>query len=200
VLDVVEKLSAPTQTLIVPTGLTTKNLNAAFAGKADVYVGSTALPYYLTPAANPRDAASVLTRFWTAAGPSPVPGIDASSRNLTMFNPTPAKVADVTIPIVVTIPNATSACPGKPTAGWPVVIVQHGITGNRSQALTMADAYADALLRPGRQGHAAARHHGHDVRPPVLRTDQAAVHRRLGAHLQRRSRQQHERRGDTRRQ
>ena len=146
VLDVVEKISAPTQTLIVPTGLTTRDVNAAFAGKADVFVGSTVLPYYLTPAANPRDAASVLTRFWTAAGPSPVPGIDASSRNLTMFNPTPAKVADVTVPIVVTIPNATSACPGKPTSGWPVAIVQHGITGNRSQALTMADAYADACF------------------------------------------------------
>jgi hypothetical protein len=50
------------------------------------------------------------------------------------------------VPIVVTIPNATSTCPGKPTAGWPVAIVQHGITGNRGQALTMADAYADACF------------------------------------------------------
>jgi hypothetical protein len=146
VLDVIEKISVPQQTLIVPTGLTTKQVNAAFAGKADVYVGSTALPYYLTPAANAGDRVSVLTKFWTAAGPSPVPGIDPTSRNLTMFNPAPAKVADVTVPIVVTIPNATSACTGKPTAGWPVAIVQHGITGNRSQALTMADAYADACF------------------------------------------------------
>ncbi len=44
------------------------------------------------------------------------------------------------------MPNATSACPGKPTAGWPVAIVQHGITGNRAQALAMADAYADACF------------------------------------------------------
>jgi len=146
VFDVIEKIAAPTQTLIVPTGLNTQNVNAAFQGKADVYVGSTVLPYYLTPAANATDRASVLTKFWTAAGPSPVPGIDASSRNLTMFNPTPAKVADVVVPIVVTIPNATSACPGKPASGWPVAIVQHGITGNRSQALTMADAYADACF------------------------------------------------------
>jgi len=146
VLDVIEKISVPQQTLIVPTGLTTKQVNAAFAGKADVYVGSTALPYYLTPAANAGDRVSVLTKFWTAAGPSRVPGIDPTSRNLTMFNPAPAKVADVTVPIVVTIPNATSACTGKPTAGWPVAIVQHGITGDRSQALTMADAYADACF------------------------------------------------------
>jgi len=147
-IDVVEKIATPQQTLIVPTGLTTlQALPAGLgAGKADIYVGSTKLPYYLTPPANANDSASVLTKFWTAAGPSPVPGIDPSSRNLTMFNPTPAKVADVTVPIVVSIPNATSSCPGKPAAGWPVAIVQHGITGNRSQALTMADAYADACF------------------------------------------------------
>jgi hypothetical protein len=46
----------------------------------------------------------------------------------------------------VTIPNATSACPGKPAAGWPVAIVQHGITRNRSDALAIADAFADACF------------------------------------------------------
>ena len=143
-LDVISKIATPQQTLIVPSGLTTKAIGAA--GKADIYVGSTKLPYYLTPPASPTDSAAILTKFWTAAGPSAVPGIDASSRNLTMFNPVPAKVADVTVPIVVTIPNATSTCPGKPAAGWPVAIVQHGITGNRGQALTMADAYADACF------------------------------------------------------
>lgn len=144
VLNVISKITAPQQTLIVPAGLTTAAIGAA--GKADIYVGSTKLPYYLTPPATPTDSAAVLSRFWTAAGPSQVPGIDATSRNLTMFNPVPAKVADVTVPIVVSIPNAASACPGKPTAGWPVAIVQHGITGNRGQALTMADAYADACF------------------------------------------------------
>jgi hypothetical protein len=146
-LDVIEKIAAPQQTLIVPTGLTTlQALPAGLgAGKADVYVGSTNLPYYLTPAASPTDSASVLTKFWTAAGPPPAP-LAASSRNLTMFNPAPAKVADVTVPIVVSIPNATSSCPGRPAAGWPVVIMQHGITDNRSSALTMADAYADACF------------------------------------------------------
>jgi len=142
-LDVVEKLAAAQPTLVVPTGLNTSLIGAA--GKADIYVGSTKLPYYLTPAASASDSASVLTKFWTAVGPPPAP-LASSSRNLTMFNPVPAKVADVTVPIIVTIPNATSACPGKPAAGWPVAIVQHGITGNRAQALTMADAYADACF------------------------------------------------------
>jgi hypothetical protein len=135
------------QTLIVPTGLNTHQVNAGFAGKADVYVGSTVLPYYLTPAANNHDATSVMTKFWTAAGaPNPAFGLDPASRNLTMFNPIPARVADVTVPLLVTIPNASSACPGKPAGGWPVAIVQHGITGNRSQTLTMADAFADACF------------------------------------------------------
>jgi len=146
VLDVVSKITTAQQTLVVPTGLTTKQANAALAGKANIYVGSTKLPYYLTPPASPTDSAAVLTKFWTAAGPSQVPGIDASSRNLTMFNPVPAKVADVTVPLLVTIPNATSACPGKPTAGWPVAIVQHGITRSRSDALAMADSFADACF------------------------------------------------------
>jgi hypothetical protein len=144
VLDVISKITTPQQTLIVPAGLTTAAIGGA--GKADIYVGSTKLPYYLTPPANPTDSAAILSKFWTAAGPSQVPGIDASSRNLTMFNPVPAKVADVTVPIVASIPNAKSACPGKPTNGWPVAIVQHGITGNRAQALTMADAYADVCF------------------------------------------------------
>ncbi len=106
------------------------------AGKADIYVGSTKLPYYLTPPANANDSASVLTKFWTAAG----------GANLTMFNPSPTKVADVTVPLLVTVPNATSKCTGKPTGGWPVVIFQHGITNDRTYALPVADAYADVCF------------------------------------------------------
>ena len=68
-----------------------------------------------------------------------------------MFNPAPAKVADVTVPLLVTIPNATSACPyvypvTAPPGGWPVAIVQHGITRNRSDALAMSDGFADACF------------------------------------------------------
>jgi hypothetical protein len=143
----------PNRTLVVPAFstalgrvLNTKDANASLQGKANIYVGSTVLPYYLTPATTTNDAAAraaVLTKFWTAAGAPPAPLTDTASRNLTMFNPIPAKVADVTVPILVTVPNATSACPTPPAGGWPIAIVQHGITGNRSQALAMADAFAD---------------------------------------------------------
>ena len=94
----------------------------------------------------------MLTGFWTAAAaPNPALGLDPDSRNLTMFNPAPAKLADVTVPLLVTIPNATSACPfvypvTAPPGGWPVAIVQHGITRNRSDALAMADGFADACF------------------------------------------------------
>jgi hypothetical protein len=144
-LDVISQTAAAQQTLIVPTGKNTQQANAALQGKADIYVGSTKLPYYLTPAANASDRTSVLTKFWTAAGAPPAP-LDPTSRNLTMFNPVPAKVADVTVPLLVTIPNATSLCPGKPANGWPVVIVQHGITRNRSDVLAISDSFADACF------------------------------------------------------
>jgi hypothetical protein len=133
---------------VVPTGLTTKQVNAALAGKANLYVGTTVLPYYTKTPANPNDA-SILASYWLAAGPSPVPGIDPASRFVTRFNPVPAKQADVTIPLLVTVPNGTAnagaGCP-KPGAGWPVAIVQHGLQGNRTQALAMADAFADACF------------------------------------------------------
>ncbi|MDH5277173.1 MAG: hypothetical protein OEW88_12185, partial [Gammaproteobacteria bacterium] len=134
--------ATPQPTLIVPTGLTTKAVLSAAAGKADIYVGSTKLPYFLTPPANANDSTSVLTKYWTAADATN----PAGGASLTMFNPSPFKVADVTVPILVTMPNATSKCAAKPAGGWPVVIFQHGITNDRTYALPVADAYADACF------------------------------------------------------
>src|SRR5688572_23620657 len=58
-------------------------------GFADIYAGSLNIAYRLPV---PPDATSdvVLTTPWLAAGPSPVPGIDPASRDLTRFNPVPA--------------------------------------------------------------------------------------------------------------
>ena len=48
------------------------------------------------------------------------------------------------------MPNATANAAGggctKPAAGWPVAIVQHGLGGDRTNALTMADEFADACF------------------------------------------------------
>lgn len=156
--DVFNYISATTAakaTTVVPTGLTTQAANPAFAGKANIHTGFTTVPYYLVPApaasvpaATAADRAAVLGGFWVAAGPPVVPGLDPTSRNLTRFNPVPLNRGDRSIPVLVTVPNANAAggaCT-KPAAGWPVAIVQHGLRGDRSQALAMADAYADACI------------------------------------------------------
>jgi hypothetical protein len=132
----------------VPTGINTKQANPALAGKADIWAGTLVVPYYLTASATVNDPA-VLTKFWTAAGASPVPGIDPASRNVTRFNPVPAKTSDQTIPLLMTSPNATAnggAGCVKPPLGWPVVIFQHGLGGDRTTLLGIADAYADACF------------------------------------------------------
>ncbi len=98
---------------------------------ADLYVGQLAISYYLDPAAP-------LTGRWEAAPGGP----DGASTNLTRFNPVPvAKATNFPIPLFVTVPNAASTHT-KPVAGWPVVIFQHGITGNRTQAAAIAGTYA----------------------------------------------------------
>jgi dienelactone hydrolase len=133
---------------VTATGLTTRQANAALQGKANLFVGTTTLPYYLRVATGPQDA-GVLTTTWLAAGPPAIPGSDPTSRFITRFNPVPAKTADLQVPLLVTVPNATAAggagCP-RPPSGWPLVIVQHGLGGDRSQALALADAFADACF------------------------------------------------------
>ena len=120
-------------------------------GTANIYTGSLQVPYYLTAAANNKDTAPT-TKFWTAAGASPVPGVDPTSRNLTRFNPVPAVTSVQTIPLFVTVPNgaaAGGACGSgatPPAGGWPVVVLQHGLTGNRTDAVALADYYASACM------------------------------------------------------
>src|SRR5882672_2969531 len=133
--------SGPTQ------HLTTRDVLGAASGSpgfADVFVGTMRVPYYLS-APSAADPTAPVTKFWTAAGPSPAPGIDPASRNLTRFNPLPAKTADLDIPIFITVPNAaTPLGTMKPVGGWPVVIFQHGLTRNRVDAVAIADAFAQA--------------------------------------------------------
>lgn len=53
----------------------------------------------------------------------------------------PAERSQENLPVLLTVPNANSG-QTKPVTGWPVVIFQHGITGNRTQALALAGAMA----------------------------------------------------------
>lgn len=138
--------------------LTTKNIldpqgtNPALFGIADVYAGTITLPYYLpTPAqASASNPAPPLTGQWQSAAPfTLLPGVTCSAtptpaqctRFVTRYNPVPGKVTDVTVPVLATLPNATSGRT-KPAGGWPVVIFVHGLGGNRSNSLAIAESYA----------------------------------------------------------
>ncbi|HKX99394.1 MAG TPA: hypothetical protein VJL86_06725 [Steroidobacteraceae bacterium] len=125
------QLTPPASLGVVPTGLTLQALNPQLPPIADIYVGQLAITFYLDPAAP-------LTGRWEAAPGGP----GVPSTNLTRFNPVPvAKAENLPIPAFVTVPNVASG-QSKPVAGWPVIVFQHGITGNRVQAAAIAGAYA----------------------------------------------------------
>jgi len=119
------------------TGKTTKDFSPdvpSIVGKADVHIGILSVPYYLETQTKDNPQGPV-RGFWKGANGSA----------LTQFNSTPVKTQDIQIPVLITVPNAKASGGGVvPQAGWPVVIFQHGIGGNRSYALLIADAYADA--------------------------------------------------------
>jgi enamine deaminase RidA (YjgF/YER057c/UK114 family) len=120
----------------------------AIPGEGDVYAGAMGLPYYLTPAENPQDTA-ILTEFWTGAtGVNP---IDPESTVVSRFNPVPVAQADLTIPVLITLPNDNTSYAAalggtaiKPDTGWPVVIFYHGILGNRLNMFAMTEPFNDA--------------------------------------------------------
>ena len=131
----------PAGTIVAqPTGATTKVFSSALPGIADVWAGRVTLPYYLT-APSAADPTAPLTKYWTAAGASPAPGIDPTSRKLTRFNPVPAVTSQQTVPLLLGVPNAGSGC-AEPANGWPVVVFMHGVTRTRADAIAVMDSYA----------------------------------------------------------
>ncbi len=131
--------------------LTTKNIldpagtNPFLIGNADVYEGTLTIPYYLpTPAdASAANPAPPLTGQWLSAAPVSLVAGQPGSSYITRYNPIPAATHTVTIPILMTFPNATSGI-AKPAGGWPVAIFVHGVTRNRADALAIAESYARA--------------------------------------------------------
>ncbi len=143
VMQAVRSVTQPGPMMLVNSGM---NIGAAgLPPIADIHIGTLTVPYYLSApsAANPT---APLTGFWKAAPGAYVPPFDAAglsplSTNITFANPFPVKTSDVTIPVLATIPNAASGRV-KPATGWPVVIFQHGITGNRTHALAVSATLA----------------------------------------------------------
>jgi hypothetical protein len=132
-------------------GIPLNAINPALPAIANARFGTVTVPYYSPiPTAQAPGGIStdvtVLRRAWTAAAAPPAPLADPNNeRNLTRFNPVPALQANKAIPLLLTVPNANAGPAGvKPANGWPVVIFQHGITGDRSNALAIAGAFAQA--------------------------------------------------------
>jgi pimeloyl-ACP methyl ester carboxylesterase len=141
-VDSLELLSATTgpQALkLNATGLPTSAADAALPGHSDIYVGVLTIPYYLSKSAP-------LTGSWNAP---PFP-LDPSSTFVTRFNPLPVATQNLLIPVLATVPNASSLfvvnCTAHPPcpSTWPVLIFQHGITRSREDMLAVADSFADA--------------------------------------------------------
>ena len=132
-INIAAALAQPTPIVAQFTGLDLSGLNAALPPIANVYVGALNIPYYHNPAAP-------LTGSWRGAPFTAVPGAPTTT-HLSRFNPVPVVQASLNIPLFVTVPNALSG-QARPVAGWPVVIFQHGLRGNRTQSAAIAAAYA----------------------------------------------------------
>jgi len=147
VLNVVRSTLSPTTSTLAPTGLTTADVlpPGASPGIADLFIGVVELPYFLgVPSAE--NPTAPLNQFWQGSPGNYVPpfdgfGLDPESTNITVANPIPVERDRQTVPVLVTVPNQFSG-QVRPPGGWPVVIFQHGITGDRSQALALADTMA----------------------------------------------------------
>ncbi len=131
-MNIAATVAAPTDIAVVGLPLDLSDLNPQLPPVADLYVGSLQINYYL-------DAAAPLTGRWEAAPGGPPGGVP--STNLTRFNPIPVPKSTLNIPLFVTVPNGNSG-QAKPVDGWPVVIFQHGLRGNRLQSAAIAAAYA----------------------------------------------------------
>ena len=152
VLNVVRSMAQPTSSQIAQACLapgfclTTADIfPGASPGIADLYMGIMELPYYLG-IPNQDNPVAPLFDFWRAAPGAYMPpfdglDLDPTSTKITVANPIPVETGRLNVPVLVTVPNANSGHV-RPVSGWPVVIFQHGITGNRTNMLALADTMA----------------------------------------------------------
>ena len=121
--DTMNVLAQPTVTTARPIaavniGATTAALTPPGAtplpGHANVYRGTLQIPYYSSRPSQANPTAP-LTTTWLG-NPS---ALDPNSRLRTRFNPVPVATATISIPLLVTVPNAASPSGGtKPAGGW----------------------------------------------------------------------------------
>ncbi len=108
-------------------------------GYANLYKGSLTLNYLLGIPDNDTNPTAPLNTFWTATTPTGDPS--PLGENLSYANPLPKVNGVETVPLLVSMPKTALGCV-KPDAGYPVAIFQHGITGDRTNALGIVDSLA----------------------------------------------------------
>ena len=95
-------------------------------GSAQIYKGALLnIPYYLGIPSRQDPTAPLHTSF-------------TFEDNATLPTPT----ATISVPALAVVPNAASGC-SEPSAGWPVVIYQHGITRNRTDLLAISEVFTN---------------------------------------------------------
>jgi hypothetical protein len=125
---------------VIPTGaIVTGGRNLS-----DLHFATITVPYYLSRPIPPPAGTGTepITTWWRAANPPPAAAGLADPKgelNLTRFNPVPRVTEQLVVPMLVGVPRTT-----KPTAGWPVLIYQHGITEDRGTLALIADTAAAA--------------------------------------------------------
>ena len=132
VMEAVKSVSVAAPVTVVPTGSTTKSVNESLPGIADIYVGTIELPYYRTVPSGTTDLAGI-SSFWQTESGGQV------TRNTSL----PHSAQTVTVPLLMTLPNESSQNT-MPAEGWPIAIFVHGVLGNRTNMLPLADAMAQA--------------------------------------------------------
>jgi len=160
---------APSNFVVADTGFTVSQINPAFSASpafalAKLYQGSLTLPYYLGSAAETAlsgrwsarcDSGAIIAALPESMKPeTPVSandgfcqavsggalrdlGVDAA-RHLTKFNTIPAIASYQQVAVQMTVPDSNFVT--MPASGWPVVILQHGITSCKENMLALTGA------------------------------------------------------------
>ncbi len=136
VLQATKDVSNASTLVLADSGLNTGSEPVGLQGKADIYIGTLDVPYYLTALGDDSNPATVLGSFWQNGDGNVVGAINASGAP----DYTPVATGTETVPVLMSVPNS-GEMPGE---GWPVTIFQHGITRSRTDMLAIADAMADA--------------------------------------------------------
>lgn len=139
VLQAVKDQSNPGTLTLQPLTAPSNTTPLGGSGRANIYVGTLELPYYQS-APNGPDPTPALAGFWQNADNNVVGTFDTAGAP----DYTPVATSTQTVPVIMSVPNSTSMSQGvMPAEGWPVTVFQHGITRNRLDVLTIADAMAD---------------------------------------------------------